>query len=141
MPRNMSFALTTDQFTARTKTVTRRMGWLSLKQGDIVCGVKKCQGLKTGETVNRLGLIRIVDVRREFLDRLTTDLPYGFAETTREGFPEGHPLHWPSEFVAFFCRSHRGCRPDDFVTRIEFAYAVLFGTATSPKVPVPGGRA
>lgn len=27
MARNISFALTTPQFIARTKTVTRRMGW------------------------------------------------------------------------------------------------------------------
>ena len=34
--RNISFALTTPQFKARTKTVTRRKGWLMLQPGDPV---------------------------------------------------------------------------------------------------------
>lgn len=41
MPRNMSFALTTDQVKDRVKTVTRRNGWWFLKPGDIVNAVKK----------------------------------------------------------------------------------------------------
>src|SRR5262245_36114563 len=122
MPRNISFALTTAQFRARTKTVTRRMGWAGLKQGDILCGVVKSQGLRKGEKVEKLGMIRVVDVRREFLDRLTADLDYGFAETAREGFSIAHPWHWPSVFVAAFCGSHKGCKPDSIVTRIEYEY-------------------
>lgn len=121
MPRNISFALTTKQFKARTKTVTRRMGWLHVKVGDALCGVVKCQGLKPGEKIERLGMIRVTDVRREPLRRMTDDLDYGFAETDREGFPTG-TLHWPSEFVAFFCRSHKGCTPDSVITRIEYEY-------------------
>lgn len=122
MSRNMSFALTTAQFRARTKTVTRRNGWLWAKAGDVVCGVVKSQGLKPGEKIERLGLIRLANVRREPLRRMTDDLDYGFAETTKEGFPEGHPLHWPSEFVVFFCKSHKGCTPDSTITRIEYEY-------------------
>lgn len=122
MPRNMSFALTTEQFRARTKTVTRRAGWLHAKAGDIVCGVLKSQGLKPGEKIERLGSIRLTDVRREALCRLTEDHDYGFAETEREGFPNGHTLHWPSEFVDFFCRSHKGCTPASIITRIEYEY-------------------
>lgn len=122
MPRNISFAMTTEQVRNRTKTVTRRMGWENLKVGEILTAVVKCQGLKKGEKVEPIASIRVTDVRRQFLDRLTSDLEYGFAETTKEGFPEGHPMHWPSEFVAFFCRSHKGCMPDSFVTRIEFEY-------------------
>ena len=48
MARNMSFALTTEQFKARTKTVTRRFGWWFLKPGDVVRGVEKAMGLKPG---------------------------------------------------------------------------------------------
>lgn len=52
MPRNISFALTTPQFRARTKWVTRRLGWLFLKPGDTLMGVEKGMGLKiNGETV------------------------------------------------------------------------------------------
>jgi hypothetical protein len=121
MPRNISFALTTGQFKARTKTVTRRLGWERLKVGDVLCGVVKSQGLKSGEKVDRLGMIRVADVRREPLRRMLDDLDYGFAETDREGFPTG-PMHWPSEFVQYFCKSHKGCTPESIITRIEYEY-------------------
>jgi hypothetical protein len=122
MARNISFALTTPQFIARTKTVTRRMGWRKAVAGQDLCGVKKGMGLRPGEKVERLGMIRLVSVTSEQLRRLTDDLEYGFAETTREGFPFGHPYHLPSEFVVFFCGSHRGCTPDSFVTRLEYEF-------------------
>ena len=50
------------------------------------------------------------------------DLYYGFDETRRERFPEGHPYHSPNLFVAFFCGSHKGCQPDSFVTRLEYEF-------------------
>jgi len=130
MARNISFALTTPQFIARTKTVTRRMGWRAAVAGQMLCGVKKGMGLRPGEKIERLGMIRVVKVTTEPLRRLTDDLNYGFAETTHEGFPEGHPLHWPSAFVDFFCRSHKGCTPDSMITRIEYEYAT--DTPTDP---------
>lgn len=122
MPKNISFALTTDQIRNRIKTVTRRNGWVTLKVGDILNGCVKCMGLKPGQKIDRLCKIRVTDVRRELLRRITDDLDYGFRETTLEGFPEGHPKHWPSEFVEMFCASHKGVTPDSEVTRIEFEY-------------------
>jgi hypothetical protein len=122
MARNISFAFTTPQFIARTKTVTRRMGWRKAVAGQELCGVKKGMGLRPGEKVERLGMIRLVSVTSEQLRRLTDDIEYGFAETTREGFPPGHPYHLPSEFVAFFCGSHKGCTPDSLVTRLEYEF-------------------
>jgi hypothetical protein len=121
MPRNISFALTTDQIRNRTKTVTRRLGWKNLKPGEILQACVKCMGLKPGEKIERLGLIRVVSVRQEALNVIAADLGYGFDETTKEGFPFGHGKHWPSEFVDMFCRS-MGCDPDAEVTRIEFEY-------------------
>lgn len=131
--RNMSFSLTTPQILARTKTVTRRIGWTFLKPGDRLCAIEKGQGLKKGETVRRLAVIEVVNVRQESL-RLMFDEPgYGLKEVWREGFPS----LGPGEFVEFFCRSHRWphvalteddrsksrpCTPDDTVTRIEFKY-------------------
>lgn len=120
MPRNISFALTTPQFMDGSKDVTRRNGWANLRAGDVLCAVEKSQGLGKGGKIKRLGMIRVKDARREKLSAMTENLDYGFAETTREGFPEGHPKHWPSEFVAFFCASHKGVVPDSIVTRIEF---------------------
>lgn len=120
MARNISFALTTQQFLDGSKTVTRRLGWDKLRVGDILCAVEKGQGLKPGEKVKRLGMIRIADVRREPLCRITDDLNYGLSETAKEGFPDGSPYHSPREFVKFFCASHRPCEPGWNVTRIEF---------------------
>lgn len=119
MPRNISFALTTPQFLDGSKTVTRRMGWVGLKPGNILCAIEKSQGLGKGGKVKKLGMIRIINVRREPLNRITEDLDYGWAETKREGF-EGTTKAYPSEFVRFFCDSHKGCTPDSEITRIEF---------------------
>jgi hypothetical protein len=121
--RNMSFMLTTSQVQARLKTVTRRMGWEKLRAGELVCAVERGMGLKAGETVKRLAIIRVLDVRIEPLNAMRVDLDYGIAECIKEGFGEHPSLQWPSAFVDFFCRSHRGCTPESLITRIEFEYA------------------
>lgn len=121
--RNMSFALTTEQIRARTKTVTRRLGWEFLKPGDLIRAVEKCQGLKKGEKVKPLAVLRVERVTYEPLKRLTDDLDYGFAEVAREGFGDHPTLRWPTEFVSFFAATHRPCKPEWVVTRIEFSYA------------------
>ncbi|OMC07091.1 hypothetical protein A5734_03735 [Mycolicibacterium fortuitum] len=69
-------------------------------------------GRKKGEPLVRIVDVEVVSVRRERLDAIT------FAEVAREGFPD----MTPREFVAFFCDSHKGCRPDSVVTRIEWRY-------------------
>lgn len=120
--RNMSFALTTRQFLAREKTVTRRLGWSRLRAGDLVMGVEKGMGLKPGEQIVRLGAMRILDVRGEPLRRLTDDIDYGFDECVKEGFGEHPTLRWPSAFVEFFCRTHKGCTPETEINRIAFEY-------------------
>ncbi len=118
--RNISFALTTAQYLAGIKTVTRRIGWHSLKAGDVLCVVEKGQGLKRGEQVKRLGRIAVVDVRREPLRRMIDEPGYGARECALEGFPPPHAKSDPAAFVAFFCASHRRCTPATIVTRIEF---------------------
>lgn len=120
--RNMSFMLTTEQIRNETKSVTRRAGWVNLKAGDLICAVEKCQGLRAGEKLNRLKTIKVVSVRREPLRAMTDDPEYGLAECVKEGFGDHPSLQWPSEFVPFFCNSHRGCTPETEVTRIEFVY-------------------
>lgn len=112
--RLMAFSLTAPQVQARTKTVTRRAGhgWLSLKPGMHVQAVEKGMGLKRGEQVNRLAVLRVRDVRLESL------LAIDQADVIAEGFPH----LTPHEFVAFFCRTHRGTQPTDEVVRIEFDY-------------------
>jgi len=111
MPRLMSFFLTTPQFKAREKTVTRRLGWAFAKVGDIVEGVEKGQGIPKGGKVKRLGMIRIVKVERQVLCRIPQwDVP-------AEGFPD----MTAADFIAMFCE-HNKCAAGTTVTRIEFEY-------------------
>lgn len=111
MPRNISFSLTTPQFIAQTKTITRRLGWRFLLPGDILCGVEKAMGLKKGEKLKRLGLIEVLSVRWEPLCDITQ------ADVIAEGFPE-----WtPKQFVEFFTHGAQiGAHHP--VNRIEFKY-------------------
>lgn len=120
--RNISFQFTQAQFRNRTKTVTRRMGWRNLKAGDRLRAVEKGMGLKKGEKIKALGVIEVVSVRQECLGRMTDDVEYGMSETLLEGFDKDHQLTWPSRFVEFFCATHKGCKPESEVTRIEFKY-------------------
>jgi hypothetical protein len=119
----MSFALTTKQIQVGTKTVTRRLGWLHAKPGQLIRPVRKCMGLRPGERLEVLrGPLVIVSVRRELLRAMTDDIDYGFRECELEGFGD-HPVYrWPSEFIEMFCSTHRGCTPGTVVTRIEFSY-------------------
>ena len=96
MPRNMSFALTTDQIMSETKTVTRRLGWSNLKRGEKARKLKVLRCLSN--TPQRVDWIGIDDVARE-----------GFPDTT------------PRAFVEMFCR-HMKCQPDKIINRIEFEY-------------------
>jgi hypothetical protein len=107
----MSFALTTPQFLARTKTVTRRLGWAYLKPWEVLGAIEKGQGLGKGGHVTHLGLFRIVSVRREQLDRITK------AECAREGFPG----MLPAQFVSMFMHANK-CPRNIEVTRLEFEY-------------------
>lgn len=115
----MSFSLTTPQILARTKTVTRRMGWSRLKAGEVIQAVEKGMGLRKGQRVNRLALLRVLNVRREQLNQLCCGYGYGVSEIAREGFEGEHSI---ASFVEMFRRSHKGCTPMSGVTRIEFAY-------------------
>lgn len=112
MARNISFSMTEEQFLDGSKDVTRRMGWLCLVGmiGVTLWAVRKAMGLKPGEKIHRLGMIEVVSARRERLDAITPD------DVRREGFP-GRTQEW---FIAFFCKGHKGCKPDSIVTRIEF---------------------
>jgi hypothetical protein len=111
--RNMSFALTTTQVRARTKTVTRRLGWKTLKPGTLIQPVVKGMGLKKGETVEKIGgPIRITQVSRE-----TVGEGLSLSDRRREGIPQMSA----DEFIDMFCR-HNGCARDAIVTRIEFEY-------------------
>lgn len=107
--RNISFALTERQFLDGSKDVTRRKGWLTVKPGDQLMGVRKGMGLKPGEKIVKLGPLSVLSVRREPLNAITFD------DVRREGFPE----MTRSQFIAMFCAAMK-VQPDALVTRIEF---------------------
>lgn len=122
--RNMSFMLTTKQIRDRTKFVTRRLGWLYLVEAvsrgekPEIMGCEKCMGRRAGEPLVRLGPIQVVGARFEPLNLMEKDAAYGASEVIKEGFPN----LTPTQFIEMFCKSHKGCRPETTVTRIEFAY-------------------
>lgn len=107
----MSVSLTEPQVVARTKTVTRRIGWLMLKPGDRLTLCRKVMGRRKDEPLVRLCDVEVVSVRRERLTEITAD------DVRAEGFAMR-----PGEFVRFFCDSHKGCTPQTEVTRIEWRY-------------------
>jgi hypothetical protein len=117
--RNMSFRMTTEQVKNQTKTVTRRVGWAFLKPGDLVQPIVKGQGLKKGETVQKIGgPIRIEKVTGEWMSDFLRR-PDAQEECRREGFSR----MTPQEFYRMFRRSHADPGADDLrVTRIEFSY-------------------
>lgn len=109
--RNISFAMTVDQLRDGSKDVTRRFGWKHLKPGDQLCAIEKGMGLKRGESVRRLGVITVVDVRTEPLSAITQD------DVVREGFPDMSV----ADFVVMFSCKMR-CERDAPVRRIEFTF-------------------
>jgi hypothetical protein len=108
----MSVSLTEGAVSDRSKTVTRRMGWLTLQPGTRLTLCRKVMGRRRGEPLVRIADVEVLDVRRERLDAITT------AEVLAEGFPD----MTPAEFVEFFCASHKGCAPASEVTRIQWRY-------------------
>jgi hypothetical protein len=114
----MAFSHTAPQIRDRSKTVTRRTGWRCLKAGDLIQAVEKARGLRKGERVRDLAILRIVSVRVEPLSRLITEARYAEDELPREGFP-----CWSrDEFIEMFLRVNRLTSTTVRVTRIEFEY-------------------
>jgi hypothetical protein len=112
MPRLMAVSLTEPQVRARTKTVTRRLGWRMLRAGDQLTLCRKVMGRRNGEPLERITNVEVISVRREPLNAITA------GDVAAEGFPQ----MTPAQFVSFFCGTHRGCGPGAEVTRIEWRY-------------------
>jgi hypothetical protein len=108
----MSVAFTEAAVRARTKTVTRRKGWLFLKPGDRLTLCRKVMGRKPGEPLVRICDVEVVDVRRERL--YYVDLP---GELAREGCPD----LGTTEFIERYFEP-QGIYALDLVTRIEWRY-------------------
>ena len=113
--RNISFNMTIQQIKTMKKTVTRRKGWLFLKVGDLLQGVEKAMGLKKGEKIQKLSVVKVTSIRRERVDAITE------ADVIREGFESFST----GRFIALYCNAN-SCKPSDLCTRIEFEYAFPF---------------
>lgn len=114
MPRNMSFSMTTEAARNREKDITRRLGWANLKPGDVVQQVEKAMGLKKGDKVKKIHLIRIVSNEPEMLIDMEN---HGPDECRREGFPD----MTPRQFMDMFCE-HNQVTTYSIVNRIVFEY-------------------
>ena len=127
--RLMSFSLTTEQIRARTKTVTRRLGWGNLQQGERFGAIEKGQGLPRGTHVVRLGVLECVSNWPEPLWAVTD------ADVALEGFPG----MTRAEFIEMFCElSGYRCEPTTRVNRILFRY-VEEGRPTAEDAEGAGG--
>lgn len=121
MSRLMSVAFTEQAVRDRTKTVTRRKGWWTDKNGrriihpgDRITLCRKVMGRKKGEPLERIVDVEIVDVRREVLwmgVRNRAD------EMEREGFPGLPPMTFVTRYLL-----PQGIDFLDEVTRIEWRY-------------------
>jgi hypothetical protein len=108
----MSVSLTEPQVRDRSKTVTRRAGWISLQPGTRLTLCRKVMGRRRGEPLVQIVDVEVLDVCRERLDTITAD------EVRAEGFPG----LTPAQFVEFFCSTHTGCTPESTITRIAWRY-------------------
>jgi hypothetical protein len=116
MPRNMSFAMTTEAYRRREKTVTRRDGWWKLRPGEVFTGCVKCMG-------------------PEPLRRLIEDPEYGRQEMIREGFPGMEPREFCDRYIR-----HNGGDLATLRNRIEFEHLPepeCLSTTVGPRPELP----
>lgn len=132
MPRLMSVSLTEDAVREGTKTVTRRLGWWTdrngrrlLYAGDRLTLCRKVMGRAPGEPLERIRDVEVLSVCRVQLcsiDEADIEreavpvLPGRFSEVFTD---TGQPT--PDAWVEWFCEEQR-CHPLDYVTRIEWRY-------------------
>lgn len=103
--------MTIEQIRNKTKTVTRRLAWWDLNPGEIIKAVERTRGLKKGEKINQLALIRIISIREEPLNIVNED------ELIKEGFPE----MTTTEFITMLSEYYK-VPPSTSFNRIEFEY-------------------
>ncbi len=119
MPRLISMAYTAEQVRARTKTVTRRVGWVNARPGERLIACEKVMGRKAGEPLVRIVAIELVDVRREPIMALVDNRRgYGDEEVSLEGFPDLSP----ETFVRTYFTEAQGLNLDAEVTRLAYRY-------------------
>lgn len=129
---NMSYFLTTKQFINHEKDVTRRLGWANLKANDNYTAVKKSQGLKLGEKIQKLGECICISNTPEPVDEIIRR-PYRNGSKRSEMAREGFPEMTAEQFVEFFC-THMKVTPETTVNRIEFMQLGFVETMTDKQI-------
>lgn len=118
MPKMMSFRLTIPQMRDQSKTLTTRMPetWKTLMPGTKLWAVEQVMGLKKGDKVTRIGIIRVTRVCIEPLDQMTNN------DCVLEGFPE----MVPAQFIQMLSE-HYGYKfcAETFVRRIWFEHLTI----------------
>jgi len=109
--RNMSFSMTTEQARNQSKTVTRRQAWRNIAPGQLIQQVVKGMGIKKGEKVEKIHVVRILSTQWQPVSEITQ------SDVIKEGFP----IWTPEQFIEFYCDAH-GIYPEDVCNRIEFEY-------------------
>lgn len=127
MPRLMSVAFTEQAVVERRKTVTRRKGWWTdkngrqlLAPGDRLTLVRKAMGRKPGEPLVKLAEVEVVSVLRQELGLVRAP-----GELTAEGFPELEEWPGPHQGATTFIERYfapQGLGWSDEVTRIKWRY-------------------
>lgn len=133
----MSVTLTEQAVIDRRKTVTRRLGWWTdrngrrlLHEGDRLTLCRKVMGRRhadgTVDPLVRLAEVDVISVRREPVFDISPDDisaegvdPAVIAAHGGEIGPDGQPSRWA--WIDWFCAAQR-CGPYDLVTRIEWLY-------------------
>lgn len=71
--RLISCSMTEPQIEDRSKTETRRLGWLDVEPGDLLCFVDRCMGFKKGERPRRISIVVVTHAHREPLGCITPE--------------------------------------------------------------------
>jgi hypothetical protein len=147
MARLMSVSKTVGAVRRREKTVTRRLGWWTDKNGrqlvmpgDRLTLCEKVQGRKPGEPLVRLAEVEVVSVRRERLWDIT-DEDIASEGVPVEWFEEHHTdtgLPTPQAWVWWFCEE-MNVEPDVMVTRIEWIYLPEVAERVTAQLTAAGG--
>lgn len=131
MSRLMSVSLTEQSVRDRTKTVTRRLGWWTDKNGRrlLVAGdwltlCPKVMG-RRGAPLERIVEVPVIDVRREPLWNITDEDVAAEAVPDLPGRFDEHDAETGLPTAAAWCRWYAetmGIRQSELITRIEWVY-------------------
>jgi len=113
VPRNMSFSMTTEQ--VRNGTRPSPAAWAgATPTRRTAVGGREGAGLRKGEKIKRIRMIRVVSIEAEPLEDL-----YEYPDARRRWPARGFRAWSPGSFLHLFCE-YNGVTLNGWVNRIEF---------------------